>query len=139
MNAYLQAGELEKATPLAEKLLTVHNDAEGLFLLAEASSRFGPPAAALEIYSQQADRMLANDSAKLLTNLHALITQGRDDAGAREKVMELLKKAGESTHINEVIELLAHAYVNSGNLQRAGELYGMLAKSEPQNAVHMQN
>ncbi len=139
LKAYLQAGELEKATPLAEKLLTVHNDAEGLFLLAEASSRFGHPAEALEIYSQHADRMLANDSAKLLTNLHAIITQVRDDAGALEKVMELLKKAGESTHINEVIELLAHAYVNSGNLQRARELYGMLAKSEPQNAVHMQN
>ncbi len=139
LKAYLQAGELEKATPLAEKLLTVHNDSEGLFLLAEASARYGHPGEALEIYSRHADRMLATDSAKLLGNLHSLITQVRDDTGALEKVMELLKKAGESTHVNEVIELLAHASVKSGNLERARELYGMLAKSEPQNALHMQN
>jgi len=139
LKAYLQAGELEKATPLAEKLLTVHSDPEGLFLLAEASARLGHPREALEIYSQHADRMLATDSAKLLGNLHSIITQVRDDTGALEKIMELLKKAGESTHVNEVIELLAHASVKAGNLERGRELYGMLAKSEPQNAVHMQN
>ncbi len=139
LKAYLLAGELEKAAPLAEKLLTVHNDAEGLFLLAEASARFGHPREALEIYSQHGDRMLATDSAKLLGNLHSIITQVRDDTGALEKVMELLKKAGESTHVNEVIELLAHASVKAGNLERARELYAMLAKSEPQNGLHMQN
>ena len=101
----------------------MHNDAEGLFLLAEAAARFGHPSEALEIYSRHADRMLATDSAKLLSNLHAMITQVRDDTGALEKVMELLKKAGESTHVNEVIELLAHASVKSGNLERARELY----------------
>jgi tetratricopeptide (TPR) repeat protein len=139
LKAYLQAGELEKAAPLAEKLLTVHNDPEGLFLLAEASARLGHAREALEIYSQHADRMLATDSAKLLGNLHALITQLRDDTGALEKVMELLKKAGESTHVNEVIELLAHASVKTGNLERGRELYAELAKSEPQNSLHMQN
>ncbi len=139
LKAYLEVDELAKATPLAEKLLTVHNDAEGLFLLAEACARFGHPAQALEIYSQHADRMLATDSAKLLGNLHSIITQVRDDTGALEKVMELLQKAGESTHINEVIELLAHASVKSGNLERGRELYAELAKSEPQNSLHMQN
>ena len=139
LKAYVGVDELDKATPLAEKLLTVHNDAEGLFLLAEASARFGHPAQALEIYSQHADRMLATDSAKLLGNLHSIITQVRDDTGALEKVMELLKKAGESTHVNEVIELLAHASVKSGNLERGRELYAELAKSEPQNSLHMQN
>ena len=139
LKAYLEVDELAKATPLAEKLLTVHNDAEGLFLLAEASARFGHPAQALEIYSQHADRMLATDSAKLLANLHSIIAQVRDDTGALEKVMELLQKAGESTHINEVIELLAHASVKSGNLERGRDLYAELAKSEPQNALHMQN
>jgi tetratricopeptide (TPR) repeat protein len=139
LKAYLEADELAKASPLAEKLLTVHNDVEGLFLLAEASARFGHPAEALEIYSQHADRMLATDSAKLLANLHSIITQVRNNTGALEKVMELLKKAGESTHVNEVIELLAHASVKSGNLERARELYDTLAKSEPQNSLHMQN
>ena len=139
LKAYLQSGELAKAAPLAEKLLTVHNDPEGLFLLAEAAARFGHPGEALEIYSKHADRMLATDSAKLLSNLHTMIAQVRDDAGALEILMDLLKKAGESTHVNEVIELLAHASVKGGHLERARELYGMLAKDEPQNTIHMQN
>ena len=139
LKCYLQTGDLPKATPLAEKLLSVHNDPEGLFLLAESAARFGHPGESLEIYSRHADRMLATDSTKLLSNLHTLIAQVRDDAGALEILMDLLKKAGESTHLNEVIELLAHASVKAGNLERARELYGMLAKNEPQNSVHMQN
>jgi tetratricopeptide (TPR) repeat protein len=139
LKAYLHGGELTKATPLAEKLLSVHNDAEGLFLLAEAAARFGHPGEALEIYSKHADRMLATDSTKLLANLHTMIAQVRDDAGALEILMDLLKKSGESTHVNEVVELLAHASVKNGNLERAKELYGVLAKDEPQNALHMQN
>ncbi|MGA8300642.1 MAG: tetratricopeptide repeat protein [Terriglobales bacterium] len=139
LKAYLESGELGKAKPLAEKLLTVHNDCEGLFLLAEAAARFGHPGEALEIYTKHADRMLATDSTKLLANLHSLIAQVRDDAGALEIVMDLLKKSGESTHVNEVAELLAHASVKSGNLERAKELYAVLAKDEPQNALHMQN
>ena len=83
--------------------------------------------------------MLATDSTKLLANLHTMITQVRDDPGALESLMDLLKKSGESTHVNEVVELLAHASVKSGNLERARELYQVLAKSEPQNAIHMQN
>jgi tetratricopeptide (TPR) repeat protein len=139
LKAYLQNGDLTKAGPLAEKLLTVHNDAEGLFLLAEAVARYGHPNDALEIYSRHADRMLATDSAKLLSNLHTMIAQVRDDAGALEKLMELLKKSGEGTHVNEVVELLAHASVKSGNLERAREMYAVLAKSEPQNTMHLQN
>jgi len=139
LKCYLQTGDLPKATPLAEKLLSVHNDPEGLFLLAESAARFGHPGESLEIYSRHADRMLATDSTKLLSNLHTMIAQVRDDAGALEILMDLLKKAGESTHLNEVIELLAHASVKAGNLERARELYETLAKNEPQNAVHMQN
>ncbi|MGA7683626.1 MAG: tetratricopeptide repeat protein [Terriglobales bacterium] len=139
LKAYLQNGDLTKAGPLAEKLLTVHNDAEGLFLLAEAVARYGHPNDALEIYARHADRMLATDSAKLLSNLHTMIAQVRDDAGALEKLMELLKKSGEGTHVNEVVELLAHASVKNGNLERAREMYAVLAKSEPQNAMHLQN
>jgi tetratricopeptide (TPR) repeat protein len=139
LKAYLQNGDLTKAGPLAEKLLTVHNDAEGLFLLAEAVARYGHPNDALEIYARHADRMLATDSPKLLSNLHTMIAQVRDDAGALEKLMELLKKSGEGTHVNEVVELLAHASVKSGNLDRARDMYALLAKSEPQNAMHLQN
>jgi tetratricopeptide (TPR) repeat protein len=139
LKAYLQVGNVSKAAPLAEKLLTVHNDAEGLFLMAEGSARLGQYHEALDIYTRHADRLLAGDSAKLLGTLHSMITHVRDDAGALDVLLTLLNKAGESTHVNEITELLAHACVKDGNLSRAADLYQMLATSEPQNQVHLQN
>ena len=139
LKAYLENGDLAQCAPLAEKLLSVHNDPEGLFLLAEGAARLGDQQQALNISDNHADRLLSTDSARLLANLHAMITHVRDDAGALEKLLDLLKKAGESTHTNEVAELLAHTSVKDGNLQRALDLYQMLAASEPQNSMHQQN
>jgi hypothetical protein len=68
-----------------------------------------------------------------------MITHVRDDSGALDWLLLLLNKAGESTHVNEVTELLAHSSVKDGNLARARDLYQMLATTEPQNQLHMQN
>jgi tetratricopeptide (TPR) repeat protein len=139
LKSYLQIGNLTKAGPIAEKLLTVHNDPEGLFLLAEGSTRLGQYREALDVYTRHADRLLATDSAKLLGSLHTMVAHVRDDAGALDQLLLLLNKAGESTHVNEVTELLAHASVKNGDLARARDLYRMLATTEPQNQLHMQN
>jgi tetratricopeptide (TPR) repeat protein len=139
LKAYLQIGDLTKAAPIAEKLLSVHNDSEGMFLLAEGSARLGQYSQALEVYTAHADRLLATDSTKLLASLHPMISRVRDDSGALEALLHLLNKAGESTHVNEVTELLAHASVKDGDLARARDLYQALATSEPQNQVHLQN
>jgi tetratricopeptide (TPR) repeat protein len=139
LKAYLQVGNLTKAAPIAEKLLTVHNDPEGLFLLGEGCGRLGQYQEALTVYTRHADRLLATDSSKLLAMLHAMIAKVRDDSVALEALLRLLNKAGESTHVNEVTELLAHALVEDGNLGRARELYQTLATTEPQNALHLRN
>jgi tetratricopeptide (TPR) repeat protein len=139
LKAYLQIGDLTKAAPIAEKLLAVHNDSEGMFLLAEGAARLGQYGQALEVYTEHADRLLATDSTKLLASLHAMIARVRDDSGALEALLHLLNKAGESTHINEVSELLAHASVKNGDLARARDLFQTLATSEPQNQMHLQN
>jgi len=139
LKAYLRIGALPKAAPIAEKLLTVHNDPEGLFLLAEGCARCGQHREALEVYSRHAERLLAGDSTKLLVSLHSLIGHVRDDAGGLDILLQLLSKAGDSTHVNEVTELLAHASVKDGNLGRARDLYQVLATAEPQNLVHTQN
>ncbi|HEX9111850.1 MAG TPA: tetratricopeptide repeat protein, partial [Terriglobales bacterium] len=139
LKAYLQIGDVVQATPLAEKLLSVHNDPEGLFLLAEGSARVGRYHEALDTYTQHADRLLAANSTKLLASLHAMIGHVRDDSGALDTLLQLLNKAGESTHVAEVTELLAHASVKNGNYARARDLYQALAATEPQNQIHMQN
>ena len=66
LKAYLAGRGLDKSAPIAEKLLTVHNDPEGLFLLAEGCARLGQYREALDIYTRHADRLLATDSTKLL-------------------------------------------------------------------------
>jgi len=138
LQAYLQTGQAAQAAPIAEKLLTVHNDPDGLFLVAEGYTQAGQYPQALEVYSQKADRLMAVDSAKLMASLHTMIGHVRDDADALDSLLLLLNKAGESTHVGEVTELLAHASVKNGNLTRARDLYQMLATMEPQNAMHMQ-
>jgi tetratricopeptide (TPR) repeat protein len=139
LKAHLQIGDLTKSPAIAYKLLTVHNDPEGLFLLVEGYVRLGQHREALEVYTRHADRLLATESTKLLASLHSMIGHVRDDAGALDELLLLLNKAGESTHVNEVTELLAHASVKDGNLERARDLYQLLATTEPQNPMHMQN
>jgi tetratricopeptide (TPR) repeat protein len=139
LKAYLQTGNLRQGVPLADKLLSVHNDPEGLFLLAEGCAHNGQYQQALDIYTQHADRLLGTDSTKLLSSLHTMISHVRDDVGALDTLLNLLNKAGESTHVGEVTELLAHASVKSGDFVRARDLYQMLSTLEPQNPLHMQN
>ena len=124
--------------PIAEKLLTVHNDPEGLFLLAEGCARLGQYHEAIDIYTRHADRLLAADSTKLLASLHAMITHVRDDSGALDSLLLLLNKAGESTHVTRSRSSGAFL-VKDGNLARARDLYEVLATTEPQNSLHMQN
>ncbi len=94
---------------------------------------------ALQVYDQHAERLLAEDSDKVLKNLHSVIGHVRDNPASLEKLLDLFHKAGETTHITEVIELLAHASVQSGDLPRARDLYQKLATMEPGNPLHMSN
>jgi len=137
LNAYLKTGRLSDAGTLASKLLTVHNDLASLASFADSLMQAGQYENALQVYDQHSDRMLAEDSDRVIKNLHAIIGHVRDNPASLEKLIVLFQKAGESTHINEVTELLAHASVQSGDLPRARDLYQKLAGAEPGNPLHM--
>jgi tetratricopeptide (TPR) repeat protein len=137
LQAYLKTGRLSDAGALASKLLSVHNDLSAIATLADALMQAGQYENALQVYDQHSDRMLAEDSDKVIKNLHAIIGHVRDNPDSLEKLIVLFHKAGESTHINEVTELLAHASVQSGDLPRARDLYQKLASAEPGNPLHM--
>jgi tetratricopeptide (TPR) repeat protein len=137
--AYIQTGRLQDAAPLAGKLLSVHNDAEGILRYAEAliaASRFDD---ALQVYQQFADRLLAVDATKVLDSVHGLIGHVRNNTAALENLLSILNRAGENTHLTEVYELLAHAAVHSGDLAKARDYYLKLTQLEPQNALHASN
>ena len=137
LKAYLKNGRLSDAGTLANKLLAVHNDLPSIAIFADALMQAGQYENALQVYDQHADRLLAEDSDRVLKNLHSIIGHVRDNPASLEKLLELFQKAGESTHLTEVIELLAHASVQSGDLPRARDLYQKLASMEPGNTLHM--
>ncbi len=139
LKAYLKTGRLSDAGALASKLQAVHNDLGAISAFIDALMQAGQYENALQVYDQHAERLLAEDSDKVLKNLHSIIGHVRDNPASLEKLLALFQKAGESTHITEVIELLAHASVQSGDLPRARDLYQKLATMEPSNPLHMDN
>ncbi len=139
LKAYLLTGQLSEAGTVANKLLTVHNDLPAIASFAEALMQAGQYENALQVYDQHAERLLAENSDKVLQSLHTIIGHVRENPDSLQKLLDLFNKAGENTHVSEVIELLAHASVQSGELNRARDLYQKLAQVEPQNPLHMQN
>ena len=139
LKAYLATGQLSEAGSVANKLLTVHNDLTAISTFADALMQAGQYENALQVYDQHAERLLAENSDKVLKNLHTVIGHVRDNPDSLQKLLDLFNKAGENTHITEVTELLAHASVQSGELNQARDLYQKLAQLEPQNSLHMQN
>ena len=139
LKAYLQTGQLSDAGAVANKLLTVHNDLASIASFAEALMQAGQYENALQLYDQHAERLLAENSDKVLEHLHSIIGHVRENPDSLQKLLDLFHKAGETTHVSEVTELLAHASVQAGDLPRARDLYQKLAQMEPQNPLHMQN
>jgi pilus assembly protein FimV len=139
LSAYLAGERLTEAGVLATKLLTVHNHIEGLSSFVDALMKGGLYQDALNIYHQYSDRLMSADQGKVLENLHTIIGHVRSEPEALEVLLELFNKAGETTHVTEVVELLAHASVQKGDLERARALYQQLTTLEPQNPIHAQN
>jgi len=139
LKGYLQTGQLSEAGAVAGKLLTVHNDLPAISSFADALMQAGQYENALQVFDQHAERLLAENSDKVVASLHTIIGHVRDNPDSLQKLLDLFHKAGDTTHVSEVMELLAHASVQSGNLARARDLYQKLAAIEPANPLHMQN
>jgi tetratricopeptide (TPR) repeat protein len=139
LKAYLQTGQLSEAGSIASKLLTVHNDLQAISSFADALMQAGQYENALQVFDQHSERLLAENSDKVLDSLHAIIGHVRDNPDSLQKLLDLFHKAADTTHTSEVVELLAHASVQSGDLGRARDLYQKLTTIEPANPLHMQN
>jgi tetratricopeptide (TPR) repeat protein len=139
LRALLLGKRLEEAGACASKLLTVHNDPGGVSAYAEALLVAGDFEAALQLYDQHADKFLATNAQGLVEALHASLGRIKENAPALEIVRRLYGKAGDSSHAAEVSELLAHAYVQAGELAKGRDLYKQLMELEPENPIHAQN
>jgi pilus assembly protein FimV len=137
--AYLKTQKFDEASALATKLATVHNDSEAVREYAEALLEAEEYRDALNVYNEHADNLLRADPAKFSEALRTIIGHVREDAQALEIVLALFHKTGENTHISELYELLAHAYVQSGELEKARDCYAKLMQIEPANQMHARN
>jgi pilus assembly protein FimV len=139
LKAYLQTGRMAEAAPLASKLLNAHNDGQSMFAFVDALAQNNSQEDAVQVIDEHADRLLAENSAKILETLRAVIGPLSANPAALEKILDLFHRCGDQSHDAEVNELLAHASVQAGDLARARDLYQGLAEQEPQNSMHMQN
>jgi tetratricopeptide (TPR) repeat protein len=137
--AYLLTGRLAEAGTLATKLAAVHNDNSAITSYADALITGGQFEDALRVYQEYSDRLLAADADKVLETMHSLIGHIRENPPALEMLLDMLHRAGESTHLTEVYELLAHGYVQSGDLEKARDYYLKLTQLEPENQLHANN
>ena len=138
-HAYLRTKNFADAGVIAAKLANVHDDVAAIDEYAEALAAAQEYRDALQIYEQYFDRLFKKDGAKLVEAVQATIGHVRDDPKALEAVLALLTKAGENAHLTEIYELLAHGYVQTGDLEKAREYYYKLTQLEPANQMHMQN
>src|SRR5690348_8027178 len=137
--AYLRTKKFSEAGPLAQKLATVHDDSNAITEYADALLEAQQYREALRVYADQADRFVRSDPGKLIEALGPIVGQVKDDPEALETVLSLYQKAGDTAHANEIHELLAHANVQSGDLDKAKEYYQKLMVAEPANPMHARN
>lgn len=140
LQAYIKTGDFGKADPVATKLITAHNDLESVRSYAGALLEAGKAEDALGIYERYSEKFLANESKGLHEILVSAVSKSKDSALALQAILNLYQKTGANEHeIREVQELLAHALVQVGELQRAADLYHELCQAEPENPLHQQS
>src|SRR6266481_3778874 len=139
LRARLQTGNVEGVEAVAIKLLSVHNDPSGVDTLAQWYLGNNYIESGLKLYDKYADRFLSGNSSALSDSLYPVINRIRDNVSALTLMLRLLQKAGETSHVTEVMELLAHSYVQTERFADARDLYKELSELEPENPLHNQN
>src|SRR3954471_9927491 len=140
LQAYLSKGDVENAEPILQKMIAAHFDSAAVVSFADALLNAGKAAEAMEFYRRHGDKLLAERSQAFADALVASISKLKDSEPALQSMLVLLEKTGAPGHaLREVQELLAHSFVQMGQLQQAADLYEELAKAEPENPLHQQN
>ncbi|HKW16226.1 MAG TPA: tetratricopeptide repeat protein [Terriglobales bacterium] len=137
--AYLQTKRFDDASALVQKLANVHNDISAVFEYASALTESQRYRDALKVYIDFSDLLLRTDSAKLFEAVRSLLGCVKDDTELLEMVLAIFQKGGETTQFTDLYELLAHGYVQSGELEKAREYYQKLMQLEPANQMHATN
>jgi tetratricopeptide (TPR) repeat protein len=138
LDAYLASGNIESALLIARKLITVHHSAEGIVKVAARLYKENDTLRTIELYSEFSTEALAQDKDDVMAHLHGAVSRVRNNPDALQTLYNLFQRAGESSTLAEVLELLAHAAVQNSQLERARDAYRELMELEPDSAAHAQ-
>jgi len=138
LDAYLKLGDLDNALLLARKMISVHHDPDGVLKVAARLYKENDTLRSLNLYNEFSTDVLAHDKEDVMAHLHGSVARVRNNPEALQTLYNLFQRAGESSMIAEILELMAHAAVQSSQLERARDAYKELIELEPDNAAHVQ-
>ena len=139
LRSKLATGNREGVESIANRMMTAHEDMAGMNAVIEWCLEQEQFEEVLRLYDRYADRFMARGPAALIDALHPLIGRIKNSPAALQMMQRVLQKAGDTSHSNEVTEMLAHAHVQSGDFAQARDAYKRLADLEPENPLHLQN
>jgi tetratricopeptide (TPR) repeat protein len=139
LRAKLGMRDSEGAEAVANKLLSLHKDPNGVTDLVEWYLGSNQPQSALRLYEQNADRLLELGSDAAKNALIPLMNRVEQDPAALDTTRRLLEKAGDTSRSAELMEMQANAAVQKGDYAEARDLYRQLSELEPENAQHAQS
>jgi tetratricopeptide (TPR) repeat protein len=133
---YLQSGSVEKAVPVAKKLLVDFSQPESLASCCDYLISGRRIAEAIQLLTEFPNPLLTNN---VVEKLQGWIAPLRENPDALESLKKLLESGGDTTHSAEILELVAHTSVQKGDLERARNAYQQLIRLEPQDENHQRN
>jgi pilus assembly protein FimV len=139
LRAKLHTGSADGVAPVAEKLLSNHNDTTGVSTLAQWYVTNNQVENALRLYEKHSEKLFGGNTAALKETLSPLTSRVRDNPAALAILNRLTNEPGDYAQNAESIELQAHAAAQRGNFAEARDLYKKLTEMEPENALHAQN
>ncbi|MBI4459417.1 MAG: tetratricopeptide repeat protein [Acidobacteria bacterium] len=133
-HAYRKQGNSEKARQAAQQLFDIHEDFAGLAQICEEMAASGRPDDAFEIYAGAAKVLLAQRAfTGLSEGLQKIVSANPSHVKALELLWELQQQAGNRGEAQGTAEMLGHAYVEQGELDKASEVYARLVEQQPED------
>lgn len=136
--AYLKLENLEQAYLLCRKLVSVHHDCDGVLKVAARLYKENETLRAVTLYSEFSAQVLAQDKEDVIAHLRGAVSRLRNNPEALQTLYNLVQRAGETSMLAEILELLAHACVQNNQFESARDAYRELIELEPENASHVQ-
>jgi tetratricopeptide (TPR) repeat protein len=138
LSAQLQLGNLDAAIQICRKLMSLHQDPDGVLKVAACLYKENDTLRALALYNEFSDAVLARDKEDVVAHLQGAVSRVRSNPEALQTLYSLFQRAGDNSMNAEILELLAHASVQNNQLERARDTYKQLIALEPENASHIQ-